>query len=53
MKGEGQTVGASRPESGASGIATGLQMSACLMEELPKGLKTIRGESDWKRDIEN
>ena len=53
MKGEGQIVVARRPEIRASGIGSGLEMSAHLREELPKSLKKTSGESDWKRDIEN
>ena len=52
MRGEGQIAVARRPERRESGIGAGLQMSAHSREELPKGLKKARGESELKRDIE-
>jgi hypothetical protein len=39
MKSEGQIAVARRPETRASGIGSGMQMSAYLMEEVPKSLK--------------
>ena len=53
MKREGQIVTARRPERGASGVEAGLNLSACLMEELPKGPPKNHGESEMKSDIEN
>jgi hypothetical protein len=39
MKGDGQIAVARRPERRASGIGSGLQISAQSMERLPKSLK--------------
>jgi hypothetical protein len=53
MKREGQMVAPPKPGRGESGVGTGSHLSACLMEEPPKGLKKTRAESEMKSDIEN
>jgi hypothetical protein len=41
MTSEGQIVGVRRPERRVSRIGSSPQMSAHMIEELPKGLKTF------------
>ena len=53
MTSEGQIVTARRPEHRASGIGSGRQLSAYLIEDPAKMSQKIRSESDRKRDIEN